>query len=265
MIKVALISTGQTLGKSCLATVLGGVYSRSQGRNVAIFSTGDATDITDLVDTFSKAGDIDSPHIFKAMVENATEDEKVLFNYGVQAGDEHVYVYNILNASMPMEDKKELLISAIKKVPADLTIIEINGDINNEINQKVLEICDCALWLVDTSLKGVKKYKEIYNSIDIPNIKYNHAIVMSKYNNVIVSDKKFAGLLNVKTAELFKMPYNNMIGKYALLGQLDRLAHNIIIGDCEVVDLRMPLQEIMSFLFNTPTRKIIRSIDKWYR
>jgi len=64
---------------------------------------------------------------------------------------------------------------------------------------------------------------------------------------------------------LFKFPYSPVVGKLALDGELDTIVYNILSGDHEVVNFRVPMQELMEFLFNTPTRKIVRSIDRWYK
>lgn len=264
--KVAVISTVPTLGKTTLIQVLGSVYSRSQGRDVSIFSTGNAQDNIDIITNISRSLELDSPHVFKSMVEGAAKDAKELFNYGVQSGEERVYIYDILSANMEQKTKEEFLISAINKIPSTLTLVEISGDPLSPLNRDVLSTCDCALFLLTTSIKSIKTYKEIISS-DLPtNVKFNKAIVVAQYNPVVSSIKKVAQELKLKDSDLYRFPYNNMVAKHAFNGSLDKLAYNIVVtGDSEVVNLRMPIQEIMEFIFNTERNKIIRSIDKWYR
>lgn len=264
--KVAVISAAPTLGKTTLIEMLGGTYSRSQGRDVVVFTTGDANDNIDLItNNVPKNTHLDGPYVIKAMIENENENPKSLLNYGVQAGDERVFYFDILNAVMDSKEKEEFLLNAIKRVPADLTLIEICGDIESETNQKVMSLCDCAIVLVDQSLKGVKDYKTLSAKLPKGNMQLNQALVVSQFDPNVSADKNIAERLGRRTNDIYKFPYNPVLGKYALNGELDRVIYNIIVGDYEVVNLRMHLQELMEFIFNTPTRKVIRSIEKWYR
>ena len=107
--KVAVLSAVSTCGKSTLMEILGGVYSRSQGREVVIFNTGDASDNINMVTCYNKNNALDNPHIVKSMVDNAGDDASNLLNYGAQAGDEHVFMYDIMDAAMSQDEKEEFL------------------------------------------------------------------------------------------------------------------------------------------------------------
>lgn len=264
--KVAVISAEPTLGKSTFIEVLGGVFSRSQGKDVVVFTTGNAKDNIDLITNNMPANaNLDSPYVVKAMIENETEDPKTLLHYGIMAGDERVFYYDIMNSVMSDDDKLEFLLTAIKGIPADLTLVEIVGDVESDINKKVMDLCDCSIVLVDTSIKGIAKYKEIMSKLPGGSMQLNSAMVVSRINPAVVSDKKFAEKIGKRTTDLYRFPYNPVLTKLAFNGELDSVIYNILVGDAEVVNLRMPMQEIMEFIFNTPKRKMIRSIDRWYK
>jgi hypothetical protein len=263
--KVAVISVVPTCGKSTFIETLGGVYSRSQGRDVAVFSTGDAKDIIELITNYATNDVLDSPYMLKAMVENSNDDAKELLNYGVQAGDEHVFIYDILNSTMAQNEKEDFLIDAIEKVPVDLTLIEISGDINSELNERVLGICDCCLLLMEQSPRGIRKLNETISKLKNPAFKYNRAIVVSKHDATVSSDKRLADQMKVSVQNLYKFPRSSALAKLAYNGELDKAAYNIIVGDYELVNFRVPMLEIMQFLFDAPNRKIIRGIDRWYK
>lgn len=263
--KVAVISAVPTCGKTMFIETLGGVYSRSQGRDVAVFTTGDAKDNIEQVTNFTANEALDNPYIFKAMVQNAGTSSKELLNYGVQAGDEHVYMYDILGSSMSKIEKEEFLIEAINTVPVDLTLIEICGDISSELNNKVLKECDCCITLTEQSPRGLRKLAELINRIQIPALKFNRAIVISKHDPVVASDKRMAEQLGISIQSLYKFPRSSVLAKLAYNGELDKAAYNIIVGDYELVNFRTPMLEIMRFLFDAPNRKIIRGVDKWYK
>jgi hypothetical protein len=263
--KAAVISAVPTCGKTTFIEVLGSVYSRSQGRDVVVFTTGDAKDNLEQITNLTGSEALDNPHVFRAMVQNSGEDAKELLNYGVQAGDEHVYIYNILGASMAQNEKEEFLLEAIDTVPADLTLIEIHGDVNSELNTAVMSKCDCCLLLTEQSPRGFREAKKLMNLFTVPNMKYNRALVVSKYDPIVSSDKKMAEQLGISVQSIYKFPRNSVLAKMAYNGELDQAAYNIITGDYELVQFRTPLLEVMRFLFDTDKRKIIRGVDKWYK
>lgn len=263
--KVAVLSAVATCGKSTTISILGGVYSRSQGRDVVIFNTGDATDNLEIVSRYERNGSLDNPHIVKSMIDTAGEDSSSLLNYGTQAGDEHVYIYDVMNAAMSIREKEEFLIAAIRKVPADLTLVEISGNPCSDLNKKVLNECDCSIVLCGTTNKDCRRLVKLIESLPNCKAKINRAIVMSKYDAAVCSDKRFAEKLGLKVHQIFKFPYNPQAAKLAFNGELDRICYSIISGDYEVVNFRKPCQDLMEFLFDSETRKVIRSIDRWYK
>ena len=263
--KVAVISVVPTLGKTALIEMLGGVYSRSQGRDVVVLSTGDGKDIIESVTNFNTVEELDNPYVIKSMIDGAGKDAKELLNYGVQAGDEHVYIYDVMASIMQDHEKEEFLLACIDTLPANLTLVEIVGDVTSELNKKVMAKCDCCLILVDGSLKGIRKYHELMEKLPKGAMQLNKAVVHAKYDKSTVSDKKFSEMLGVPVSELFKFPYSSVVKKLQLNGALDKIVYNILVGDYEVVEFRMPIQELMEFIFNTPTRKIVRGISKWYK
>lgn len=263
--KVAVLSAVSTSGKSTLIEILGGVYSRSQGRDVVVFSTGDATDNLEMVTCDMKSNSLDNPHILKSMVDNAGDDASSLLNYGTQAGDEHVYIYDIMNAAMTPAEKEDFLIAAIRKIPADLTLVEICGNPASRINKNALAECDCSIIVTGAANKDCRRL--IKTIEDVPNCKakINRAIVLTKYDDHVCSDKRYAEKIGLKSQNIFKFPYSWQAAKLSFNGELDKICYKVIIGDYEVVNFRKPCQDLMEFLFNTETRKVIRSIDRWFR
>lgn len=262
--KVAVISVVPTCGKTVLCEILGGVYSRSQGTKTAILSTGQNKDLTEIVDC-EDAVNTENPYVLKAIVENSSAEDKDLLNYGARAGDEFVYVYDIMNSIMSEKEKQDFLVSAIDNIPADLTLVEIVGDYNSELNREVYKHCNCMLVLVPQSKKGMRKFKEFMDNFPNPLLKMNSAVVLAQDDPLICSDKKFCEQLSMKVTSLFRVPKNPVISKLAFDGRLDRIIYDILIGESSVVNLRAPMQELMCFIFDDDRRKIIRSVDRWFR
>lgn len=265
--KVAVFSPVPTCGKSIFIQVFGAVFSRSQGRDVAIFSTGDAKDNLELVSA-SIVDDmaLNNPYTLKAIVDTIDAgDEKQILNYGNQAGDEHVYIYDILSANMAEEEKEEFFLSAIDTVPVDLTLIEIKGDIHSDFNERVLRKCDCSIMLVEQSIRGYRVATELTKTLTIPSVFTNRAFCIANYDPIVCSEKRLSDAFKMPIKEIFKFYHSPQLAKLAFNKELDLAAYNIIQGDYELVQFRNPILELMRFIFDTPERKMIREVDKWYK
>lgn len=262
--KVAVVSAEPTLGKTTLCEILGGVFSRSQGRDVCILTTGNAVDNIEIVTKYTRSALLDSPHIFKAMITSAGEDKRELYDYGTQAGEEKVFIFDIMSSSMSQPEKEDMFIETMNILPCPLTLIEISGDYKSEFNQKVMSLCDCALVLIDQSKKGIREYRNLYSNLP-GMLKLNHAVILAMYNNSIASDKKFQELTKIPMNATYKFPYLPVLKKQSFNEELDKVPYEIVHANSEVVELRTHIQELMSYIFDSPQRKVIRGIDRWYK
>lgn len=260
--RVAVISPEQMCGKSSLMAVLGAVYSRTQGKDVAIISTGEGIDNLNIIDTEGFNKDISNAHIFKATLEASDGKDKTLLYYGAQAGDEHVHVFDLMGNTMGEEEKAELIVEAVRKLPADLTMVEICGDVSSPLNQEVLKECHVALCCIDVSKKHFRLLPTFISKLpDV--LQRNVGYVLTRYNPEIISDKAIKTTTGISVGDILRFPYNTVIGKLAMQGNLDKIAYQIVAGDYTCQNLRMPMLECMQYLFDTDKRKIIRGMDKW--
>lgn len=261
-VKVGVISLGENLGKSHLIATLAGVYSRSQNRNVSILSTGSAEDNMDLVDIKVKDVSVSNAYVFKSILGASDKGDLSLFNYGFKQGNEGVYIFDIMNTSFDKIDLREFFVECMDKIPANLTLVEIKGDYDTDWNREILSLCDCYIVLFDASIKGLKaltKFRETESLLTIQ----KSAFVLAKYDPAIISIKKIHKTTGISNKELFQWPYNVQVCKYGLEGILDRAAYGVTTGEPNLIELRERLAELMRFMFDSPTRKVIKEVNKW--
>lgn len=263
--RVAVLSVVPTLGKTTFCSILAGVFSRSQNREAAIFSTGSARDNIETVEVRVKQEELANAHTFKAMVDAAEKRDRELLHYGVRQGDDNVFIYNIMDSIMEEDDKFDLLKTAMGKIPTDLILVEIEGDPNSDFNKKVIAECDCSIILFTTSYKSMQKVKEIYGNLSLAE-KKSCGFLCSMYNSTIISEKALSKQINIPMENIMYFPYSNLIQKMGIEQQVDYAAYKIAIGqEPALLIFRQRIQEVMQHLFDSPTRKIIRGLDKWYK
>lgn len=261
--KVGILSAVPMCGKTTLMELLAAVFTISQKRTAAIFSTGDLEDLKASVELHSN-DDRPKSDIIRTMIE-ASAGDKLLLDYGTRVGMENVFLYDVLGADMEDEDKADFLKKAVNAIPVDLTLVEFTGDLTNVINQEVFKEMDCCFLLVPTNWKAIQCYTKTLEQMPVCPARYNNKIVSAIIDPRSVGDKKFAQLLGVKPEEMLRYPEMDLIPKESLAAHLDAIGQKIVIGDPAWQPLRMPFYEMMVYMFDTEFYKVIRSIDKWYR
>ena len=261
--KVAILSAVPTCGKTTLMELLAGVFTISQRRTAAIFSTGDMTDLVRSVETHDSEMK-QKPDIVRAMIENNPGD-KLLLDYGSRIGMENVFMYDILSAEMDDEDKAEFMIKAINAVPVDLTLVEFDGSMDRWLNQKIFTHMNCSLFLVYPSWKSMLNYSVIMENLPNCPAKINYKMIASMIDSRSIGDKKFASMIGQKIESLIRFPEKDLLQKEALSAHLDACCQKIVDGDPQYVDLRIPMLEMMQYIYDQPNSKVIKEIDRWYK
>ena len=261
--KVAILSAVPMCGKTSFMELFAGVFTISQGRTAALFSTGDLSDLVASVevnDAMAKA----QPDIVKAMITTAPH-EKSLLDYGTRIGMENVYLYDILGANMDEYDKIELLKKALDAIPVDLTLVELTGDLNSELNQEIIKCVDCSLYLVYPCWKAINNYDRILKALPRCPGTLNYKIVSAMIDPNSIGDKKFAKMLGLTIPDIIRYPEVDKVPKEAMVAHLDTVCQKIVNGDNDYVTFRQPFQEAMQYIFDSGNYKIIRDIEKWYK
>lgn len=262
--KVAVISQAQTSGKTTFMALLGGIFSRSQNKNVAIMSTGRALDNIEIVDVKDADKTLRSMHVFQALLSSDAIAPRELFDYGYRAGQENVFIYDIFGVAMDEEEQKRLFMETLQSIPADLTMVEIKGDIHEPFNQKVLKACDVILYMFRHSNQGIKALRN-YVENESTELTIKTGYVCGMYDRNVIGEKKLGTLAKMNARNILLYPRNSVIAKKCLDGNLDYIIYDIMKGAPEVIELRSKFLEVMQYMYDTDKQKYIRGIEEWFR
>lgn len=262
--KVAVISNPVQCGKSAFCVLLGTLFAKTQAKITVILSTDKMDDILSAVQVKRDKSVITSVSAFDAALSTGAVRNEELFDYGLRIGENQCFAYDIYDSTYDRQQLDKILLKAIHNLKSDLTLIEISGDLNKEINKQVLQKADVILYLFTTSMnsiKGISDYKQEYPR----ELTVKTGYICSKYNQNIVGEKMLAKLLNMSVKNIMLFPYNTIIAKEALAGTLETITKFIATGHNEVVNLRPKLLEVMQYLFDTPMQKYIKEANTWYK
>lgn len=262
--KIAFISAELMSGKSSIIALLAGVYSRSQGKSVSIMSTGSIEDNKDIISIVYENKDLANSYVIKAIFQNGTEDKKDILNYATKQGLEDVYLFDAVPSAITDDEKVEFFDTCISNVPTDLTLIEIAGDVNSEVNQAALEQADACVIIHKPNKRSMILAKELKNALPDKHRGFSSAFLCNEFDAEVIAEKELNKEMNSKENAVLKIPFSRSVRKLYNKSELDKLIIGIIKGDPIIVDARIRMLEIMQWMFDTPQRKVIKEVNRWY-
>jgi len=263
--KVAIVSNqpGQT-GKSVLAILFGTLFATTQKKRVSIFSTGDMKDLYDMVNITSINSQTKSINVYKALMMSASIRGDEIIDYSDRIGDSEVYAFNLFSAKIDSTELEELFLTTLNKCNTELSLVEIQGDLKSEFNQKVLHNCDTIIYVVNPNRASVEQFHKFQEEMP-RRVLLKTGYVCQHYNSNILSEKKLAKDMKVNIRDFKVLPESPAVTKAAYLGDLDKLVKSIKEGVPEVLPLRVKLLEIMQSIFDDGNVKYIKGVDQWFK
>lgn len=262
--KVAVISSPVQCGKSSFCILLGTLFAKTQAKSTVILATDKMEDMLSSIQMKRNKSVITSVSTFDAALSTGAVRNEELFDYGLRIGEDKCFAYDIYDSTYDRQQLDKILLKAMCKLKAELTLVEVNGTLTDERNHQILQEADVILYLFTTSnysIQEINNYRQDYPK----ELTMKTGYICSKYDPNIVGEKMLSKLLSMSVKNIMLFPYNAVIAKETLNGTLDTVAKFIATGHNEVINLRPKLLEVMQYLFNTPTQKYIKEADAWYK
>lgn len=262
--KVAVISNHDQVGKSSFIITLASVFARTQKKKVVLLSTGSMQGLFDLANIDMRGAADKSVHVYKAVLQTAMINPSQCLEYALRVGNNNVYAYDLLSSVMDSDEEEKLFLTTLNNMKVDLTIVEIQGDLNDPFNEKVINECDAIFNVCTTSpasMKAVREWRNTYNKRVVERTGY----VCQKYDSDTVSENRICKEIGINKRNFIVIPYVKDIIMLSYNKQLDEIAEMIVEGRSSVVNLRMKILEAMQFLFDNGGRKYVKGISEWQK
>lgn len=263
--KVAVISgTGTQCSKSTLIITLATVFAATQKKVSMILSTEEMSDVLDMVQYKRSKSVLSSASVLSSVLHSEQSQSMSIFDYGLRVGDSNTFLYDIFDSTYDKVELGNILLDVLKRAKSDLTLVEVKGDLNSELNQEILDTVDCILYLFDASQKSIKQV-QYYKQNMSKDIVVRTGYVCAKFDRNVVDENKLAKMLGITVRELLVFPYNAVLQKLALTGTLNMVTDHIILGHAETTNLRIRMLEMMQYLFDTGSWHYIKGVDEWIK
>lgn len=261
--KVAVISETKNVGATTFALLLGGVFAKTQGKAATYVSNGPIDVVRDMMTFNMKGSSLKSAKVIESIMLGASIQGKDLLDYAFKSNADDFYVYDLHSTTLEYERGVEALVSkTMRRIPTALTIVDIQGDINDPLIQNVLVDVDVVLYVFSPSMESMKKVKK-YQEEYLGKVVRKTGYICNMFARNAVSTKRVAAEVGTNVKSLICVPYNTIIIKEAIDGTLDKVPNYIAEGNAEVTELRMPMLETMQYLFDSPQFKYIKGVEHW--
>ena len=250
--KIALISTRSTSGKTVTSLLLGGIWAKISKTHVYHMTTGSFDEY------FNTAPEIDlkmkghTPELKTSLRAASIESAESFATSFTNAGNYPICEFS--DPTSPEEKAEAVKGFSTLLTPSSLVLIEISNDADVETNSAVINACDVALVIARPIAGEYERVKEILYkySVVIP-----HLVLLNGVNNRAITVKE----LQVWFPEKFlTLSYNPTIQKYLNKRKLEGLLDSIVRADNDTTTLRQEIHSILSRLY-APVK--IQEVSRW--
>lgn len=251
-------------GKTTVMLELAYLFSRSQKKRVAIFSTGSLSHVVDPLLLIQEKDDAATTGVFKALLESRSISGAKLFDYAIRGGRDEVYIFNLFSNNKDAQKTMEFLCSTAKSVGADLTLIEISKDLKWPGNKEVIDVCNVLLNVFTPDVSSIAEMKRHMAALNARDLKRT-VLVCNMYDPRIMSEKKLSSFTGKGQNDVLAMSYNPSFIKYAMEGDMSGFTDKCVSGHEDFLKLRSDVEKLMQVLYDTPKRKMIIPVKDWDR
>lgn len=251
-------------GKTAFIVLVSGLFTLLKRERAAVFSdsrTEDYPKMCSMSDDNKASGYMS---VLRANLMNDCINQEDLFAYGRLISSTMCYVFDIMHATLSDVDIEEMFMKCVNLCESQLLFVDINGSKEEDKTNRIIESCDALFYLFNCDYKSIEEAKVYRESMPAEFLNIT-GFVCTRFDPRAISEKFIASKLGIKQRALLLFPYNQMILKSSMEGNLNSLCKSIMVGDPTVVDLRVKLQEILAFLFNEDRDKFkyIPDIKDW--
>lgn len=264
--KVGVCSVNQdgAQGRSSIIMITSSVYSITQNNRVAILSTGDISNFRKSIQISDNTSPSRSTSVYKSMLTSGQLKPEEVMDFGSKIGKEEVYLFDIFSTSLDVTDVNDIFISTLSLLRRELVFVELQGNLDDEFNQAVIDECDAILFIFTPDHKSIESIKTLSETLP-KKILRKSGFMCNKYDRDVISEKHLAKLIGIDVKNVLIMPDNKQVKKLSLSGELNKIGMSIVLGEGEVLDMRIRVKEFMSYLFDTKAHKIIKGVEQWHK
>lgn len=262
--RVAVVSAkNQQVGKTALSLMLTNAYPNAVGRESVYVTNGSLNEILQL-ETFSKnsVSIENSINVLTALssTDNLTKED--ILDYAYRPTNTNAMLFDIYSKTVGEDEAHDNFMSVVEKLGSRFIVMDLNGGVNDSSVKRLMDECDVILYVFRPIKEDCDAAKEYIESLD-PDEKLKVKLLCNMWDSTGIKKKTVQEYMKIRGNSMLWFPYHPNIQRTMFEGRLCILNRLMIEGRDQCLALRQPIKDILSFLCDTTSLKVVQDITKW--
>lgn len=185
-----------------------------------------------------------------------------ILDYAYRPINTNSMLFDIYSQNIGYEDANHDFMSVVNQLGSRFIVMDLNGDPNSPAVKGLIDECDVVLYLFKpTKVESEKASKYLEGLSDDDRLKTK--LVCSLWDDMGIKKKTVQEMTKIRSNSILWFPYHTNIQRTMFEGRLCVLNRLMIEGRDQCVSLRQPIKDILSFICDTKSIKVIREVNKW--
>lgn len=185
-----------------------------------------------------------------------------ILDYAYRPVNTNAMLFDIYSSTIGFEEAKKNFMSVIDKLGSRFIVMDLNGDPSSHEVSSLMKECDVVLYLFRPIKQDIDHAKEYLESLD-EDERLKVKLVCSMWDDTGIRKNSIQNYMKIRSNSILWFPYHPNIQRTMFEGRLCVLNKLMIEGRDQCINLRQPLKDILSFICDTNSIKVIREVSKW--
>lgn len=260
--KIGVMSNTPRTGKSTVLTALAYTYSRTQKKQVAIFSTGSLESLVKPILRINNKDSAASAGVFRALLETRSLTGNQLFDYAIRGGRDEVFIFDLFDRTKDQSKALDFLHATLDTIRSEMVLVKICGSHKLSGNKLIMDSCDVILNVFNPDMQSINEVVSYAGTLTEAQ-KRKTIFVCNSLDDRILSEKKVTGMMRKNPIQFSTVYYTPGMIKLFMDGDYSAFADKILTGHEELMQVRGQLEKLMQVLYDDGKRKRIIPIKDW--
>lgn len=185
-----------------------------------------------------------------------------ILDYAYRPTNTNSMLFDIYSQNIGHEEANHNFMSVVKQLGSRFIIMDLNGDPKSPAVKELIDKCDVVLYMFKPTKRDAENAASYLESLSEDD-KLKTKLVCGLWDDMGVKKKGIQEITKIRANSILWFPYHVNIQRTMFEGRLCVLNRLMIEGRDQCVSLRQPLKDILSFICDTKSVKVIREVNKW--
>lgn len=185
-----------------------------------------------------------------------------ILDYAYRPKNTKAMLFDIYSSTVTEEEARSNFMSVISKLGSRFVVMDLNGDPRSTAVKNLIDQCDVVLYLFRPIKKECDLAKEYIDSLSDEG-KLKVKLVCNMWDEYGVRKSSIQEYMGIKSNNILWFPYHVNIQRTMFEGRLCILNRLMIEGRDQCISLRQPIKDILSYVCDTSSIKVVRDVNKW--